>query len=93
MKLTVVIPCYNEVNTIVEVVKRIKSGPIKNCEIIAVDDCLSDDKREVIQSPLETEVEQVVYHTKNQGKGAALRSCFLAATGDIVIIPRCRFRV
>ncbi len=72
---------------------HIWDAPIKNCEIIAVDDCLSDDTREVIQSPLETEVEQVVYHSKNQGKGAALRSCFLAATGDSVIIPRCRFRV
>ncbi|MBD0343939.1 MAG: glycosyltransferase, partial [Coleofasciculus sp. Co-bin14] len=48
MKLTVVIPCYNEVNTIVEVVKLIKSGPIKNCEIILVDDCSSDGTREVI---------------------------------------------
>jgi glycosyltransferase involved in cell wall biosynthesis len=86
MKLTVVIPCYNEVNTIVEVVKLIKSGPIKNCEIILVDDCSSDGTREVIQSQLETEVEQVIYHSKNQGKGATLRSGFTAATGDIVII-------
>ncbi|WP_414548185.1 glycosyltransferase family 2 protein [Anabaena sp. CCY 0017] len=86
MKLSVVIPCYNELGTIDQVIRSVKASPIKNLEIIIVDDCSTDGTRELLQSKLELEVDQVIYHKKNQGKGAALRTGFAAATGDIVIV-------
>lgn len=86
MKLSVVIPCYNEVKTIVEVVKAVKQSPIQQLEIIIVDDCSTDGTRDILKLHIEAQVDQVIYHRKNQGKGAALRTGFEAATGDIVII-------
>jgi glycosyltransferase involved in cell wall biosynthesis len=86
MKLSVVIPCFNEVGTIGQVVEAVKASPVKNHEIIIVDDCSIDGTRELLKSKIESQVDQVVYHSKNRGKGAALRSGFAAATGDIVIV-------
>ena len=86
MKLSVVIPCYNELKTIDQVVASVKASPIKDLEIIIVDDCSTDGTRELLHSRLESEVDKVIYHRKNQGKGAALRTGFAAATGDIVIV-------
>ncbi|MEH1822526.1 MAG: glycosyltransferase family 2 protein [Nostoc sp.] len=86
MKVSVIIPCYNERETIFQVVQTVKGSPIKNLEIIIVDDCSIDGTREILQSKLELEVDRVIYHRKNQGKGAALRSGFTVATGDIVIV-------
>ena len=86
MKLSVVIPCYNELGTIDTVVQAVKASPIKNLEIIIVDDCSTDGTREFLDSRLEKKVDQVIYHRKNRGKGAALRTGFAAATGEIVIV-------
>ena len=86
MNLSVVIPCFNEVETIAEVVEAVKSSPIKDCEIIIVDDYSTDGSRELLQSKLQSQVSKVIYHHKNKGKGAALRSGFKVATGDIVIV-------
>lgn len=86
MKLSVVIPCFNEVGTIGQVVEAVKASPVKNCEIIIVDDYSTDGTREFLKSKIESRVDQVIYQNKNQGKGAALRTGFAAATGDIVIV-------
>ena len=85
-KLSVVIPCYNEKDNIENIVKRVLHAPIKNKEIIVVDDCSTDGTREVLQEKIAPLVSKVLYHEKNMGKGAALRTAFAAATGDAVII-------
>lgn len=85
MKLSVVIPCFNEKNTITDVIKAVQASSI-SCEIIIVDDYSTDGTRELLQSHLESQVDLVIYHSRNRGKGAALRSGFAAATGDIVIV-------
>ncbi len=84
--LSVVIPCYNERNTIREIVARVRAAPVESKEIIIVDDYSRDGTRELIQSEVAALVDRVVYHDRNRGKGAALRSGFAAATGQIVIV-------
>jgi glycosyltransferase involved in cell wall biosynthesis len=86
MKLSVIIPCFNEVGTIETVVKAVKASPIAEIEIIVVDDCSTDGTREILRSHIAPLVDQIIYHPHNQGKGAALRSGFTAATGDILIV-------
>lgn len=86
MKLSVVIPCFNELGTIGKVIEAVKASPVKDCEIIIVDDCSTDGTISLLKSRIESEVDQVIYHKKNQGKGAALRTGFAAATGEVIIV-------
>jgi glycosyltransferase involved in cell wall biosynthesis len=86
MKLSVVIPCYNEKGTVRQIVHKVKSGPVKDIEIIVVDDFSTDGSREIIRTEIEPVVDRVIYHEKNMGKGAALRSGFAAVTGDLVVV-------
>ena len=86
MKLTVVVPCYNERDTIRTVIDAIRSAPYGDKEIIVVDDCSTDGTREILRAEIETLVDRVLYHDVNRGKGAALRTGIKAASGDIVII-------
>jgi len=86
MKLSVVIPCYNESATIATLLEAVRNAPWPNKEIIVVDDCSRDGTREKLQGELRGQIDQLVLHEANQGKGAALRSGIAAATGEIVII-------
>jgi glycosyltransferase involved in cell wall biosynthesis len=93
MQISVVIPVYNEVSTIREIVARVQAIVARvqavdiEKEIIIVDDGSTDSTREQLQEiALSQENIKVFYHDRNQGKGAALRTGFEAATGDIVII-------
>lgn len=86
MKLSIIVPCYNEVTTIELIVEAIKASPYKDKEIIIIDDFSKDGTREKLKNGFEKSVDKVIYHEVNQGKGAALRSGIMAATGDIVII-------
>jgi glycosyltransferase involved in cell wall biosynthesis len=86
MKLSIVIPCYNEAKTIRTLVERVRSSPYPHKEIIIVDDCSRDGTRDVLRTQIEPLVDKILYHEVNQGKGAALRTGFAAATGDAVIV-------
>ncbi len=84
--LSVVIPCYNECDTIEELVEAVLAAPVDRPEIIIVDDFSTDGTRVVLQEKIEPRVSKVIYHERNCGKGAALRSGFSAATGDVVLV-------
>jgi glycosyltransferase involved in cell wall biosynthesis len=82
----VVIPCYNEKHTIQDIVTAVKNSPIPNKEIIIVDDFSTDGTREVLKTQIASQVDKILYHEVNQGKGAALRTGFAHATGDVVVV-------
>ena len=84
--LSIVIPCYNEENSILDLVKKVLESPVPNKEIIVVDDCSKDGTRTVLERDVKPLVSKIVYHEVNQGKGGALKTGFAAATGDVVII-------
>jgi glycosyltransferase involved in cell wall biosynthesis len=86
MKLSIVIPCYNEAKTIRTIIERVRNSPYAEKEIIIVDDCSRDGTRDLLRTQIEPLVDKVIYHEVNMGKGAALRTGFAAATGDAVIV-------
>jgi glycosyltransferase involved in cell wall biosynthesis len=86
MKISVVIPCFNERNTIEQIVRTVRAAPVPDLEIIVVDDCSNDGTVEILREKVAGMVDQIVYQAKNAGKGAALRAGFAAATGDVVLI-------
>ena len=86
MKLSIVIPCYNEQKTILNLVNAVRASPVADKEIIVVDDCSSDGTRDILRETVEAMVDRVIYHDVNKGKGAALRAGFQHATGDIVVV-------
>lgn len=86
MKLSIVIPCYNERHTIRSIVEAVRAAPVVSKEIIIVDDCSTDGTREILEREIAPLVTKIVYHPVNCGKGAALRTGFGAATGDAVIV-------
>jgi glycosyltransferase involved in cell wall biosynthesis len=86
MKLSIVIPCYNERTTIGTVVDAVRNAPYPDKEIIVVDDFSDDGTRDVLRSDITPLINKAIYHDKNRGKGAALRTGITAATGDIIIV-------
>src|SRR5216683_7371752 len=84
MKLSVVIPVYNEAATILATVERVRQTPY-NQEIIVVDDGSTDGTRDVLSAISDPTV-RVFFHSRNRGKGAALRTGFALATGDYVLV-------
>jgi glycosyltransferase involved in cell wall biosynthesis len=85
MKITVLIPAYNEKNTIQEITKRVKAMKLAD-EIIIVDDGSTDGTRSLLAEMDGKGNVHVILHEKNQGKGAAVRTGISAATGDVLII-------
>ncbi len=86
LTLSVVIPAYNEKKTIREILRRVRAVPIRK-EIIVVNDCSTDGTREILHEMEANDNDlKLVCHDFNQGKGAALRTGFRQATGDIVIV-------
>jgi glycosyltransferase involved in cell wall biosynthesis len=84
--VSVLIPVYNEVETIAEIVERVRATPYLT-EIICVDDCSSDGTRDILAQLLrDKKIAQAIYQKENRGKGAAVRTAISASHGDIVII-------
>jgi glycosyltransferase involved in cell wall biosynthesis len=86
MKLSVIIPCYNETSTIRTIIERVRLAPVAEMEIIVVDDCSTDGTRELLRGEIGKLADRVIFHEVNQGKGAALRTGFAAATGALVVV-------
>ncbi len=87
MKLSIVVPVYNEKETIEHILTMILDAPVYNLEkeVIVVDDCSTDGTREILRNYSRDRV-RIIYHEKNQGKGAALRTGFSKVTGDLVVV-------
>ena len=86
MKVSVVIPVYNERATIEQIVKGVRDTRIGDIEIIVVDDGSTDGTQQVLKEKISSLANQVIYQPRNMGKGAALRTGFAAATGDVVLV-------
>jgi len=86
MKLSIVIPCFNEKATILELIDAVRSAPIQDKQIIIVDDGSTDGTLEILKRIEDHPDVEIIYHDQNKGKGAALSTGFAAATGDICIV-------
>ena len=84
--VSIVIPCYNEVATLEQVIDSVLGVLAAEKEVIIVDDGSTDGTAELIRNKLESRVDRVIFHDRNQGKGAALRSGFAVATGDVILV-------
>ncbi|NRA09685.1 MAG: glycosyltransferase family 2 protein, partial [Myxococcales bacterium] len=85
-RVSIVIPCYNEAATIEALVEAVRAAPLEDLEIILVDDASTDETPEIIATRLRERVDVTLRHERNRGKGAALRTGFEAARGDIVLV-------
>ena len=85
MKVSVVIPVFNERGTLPEIVARVRAVDVDK-EIILVDDCSTDGRRSLVETLSRDDDIVAVYHQTNRGKGAALRSGFTHARGDVVLV-------
>jgi len=90
VKLSVVIPCFDEKPTVRTLLRKVTAAPyppgISGVEIIVIDDCSRDGTRDLLRAEIAPLVDKILFHEVNQGKGAALRTGFKAATGDVVIV-------
>lgn len=88
VKLSVIVPCFNEVSSIDRIIRAVNESPYRDKEVIVIDDCSTDGTREKLRNEIEPGglAHKVFYHESKKGKGAALRTGIAAATGDIVII-------
>ena len=86
MKLSIIIPCYNEQSTIKGIVEKINLQKNINKEIIIIDDNSSDRTREILEKELGNEVNKILLNDKNYGKGYSIRKGIENASGDYILI-------
>ena len=85
-KISIIIPCYNEVDTLETLIDAVLAAPVSDKEIILVDDGSTDGSAEIARSKVASRIDRLICHERNRGKGAAIRSGFAASTGEIVLI-------
>jgi glycosyltransferase involved in cell wall biosynthesis len=86
MKVSVVIPVFNERNTIEQIVNAVRASDVGDIEIIVVDDASTDGTQQVLKEKISALADQIIYQPRNQGKGAALRAGFADARADADVI-------
>ncbi len=86
MKISIIIPCFNEVDTIEKIVEKVKNQEQFEKEIIIVDDFSTDGTREIIKKKLEGKIDKLLLNNKNFGKGYSVRQGIEISTGDIIVI-------
>lgn len=86
MKLSVIIPAYNEESTILDMVQRVRACGVPSLQLIIVNDCSDDGTREKLDSLPASDDLTIVHHERNQGKGAAIRTAQELVTGDVMVI-------
>ena len=86
MKISIIIPCYNEVNTIEKIISKILEIKDLNFEIILVDDYSTDGTRNLINEKIKEKINKVIFNDKNYGKGFSIREGIKASSGDIILI-------
>jgi glycosyltransferase involved in cell wall biosynthesis len=86
MKISVVIPVFNERATIEQLVHAVRGAEVADIEIIVVDDASNDGTQQVLKEKISSLANQIIYQPRNMGKGAALRAGFAAATGDVILV-------
>jgi glycosyltransferase involved in cell wall biosynthesis len=79
MKVSVIIPCFNERKTIEQVVGAVRTAPIKEIEIVVVDDGSTDGTATLLKEKIASVVDRIIYQPRNRGKGAAMRAGLAAA--------------
>jgi glycosyltransferase involved in cell wall biosynthesis len=86
VRVSIVIPCFNEEKTVEALVAAVRASEIPDKEIVLVDDASTDGTWAIISTKLAGQIDRVLRHERNRGKGAALRTGFAAATGDVVLV-------
>ena len=86
MKISVVIPCFNEKDTISEIIEKVKKENKYIKEIIVIDDCSTDGTREILNEKISEKIDKIILNDKNFGKGYSVRRGVKEATGDIILI-------
>jgi len=86
MKVSIIIPCYNEEKTLEKIIEKILNLKDLNKEIIVIDDCSNDNSRNILKNNLSNEINLTIYNEKNYGKGYSIRRGIKAATGDVILI-------
>jgi glycosyltransferase involved in cell wall biosynthesis len=86
MKISIIIPCFNEEKTISLVINKILSNYPGEKEIIVIDDCSNDKTREILKSDLENKIDKLIFNEKNYGKGFSIKKGINIAEGDVILI-------
>ncbi len=86
MKVSVIVPCFNERETIEKVIDAVRSLSLPDGEIIVVDDGSTDGTTAVLKGKIAPIVDHIIYQPRNRGKGAALRAGFAAASGEVIVV-------